>query len=617
MAKKQDKSDDSSSLLLAEELLDRGDPNFVDELRKVSDADRLGNFAARWYGDQRPTSRQFLLEYLKRPLNSYRHEALVKRLFKLADSTGDDVLMAHFAVALDRSVRRRIGKRHHHEKRGNKWESWEEEWLHVPTGTKMPRGTEVKLRNPRTGEWLYFTDTSVGKFSKKKRRGETGPEELHKKLEDFRLFTVHTRNYLRRRVWRYFRRLGKEHPERYLPATLTALKMYTDDDVHNGVALLDNWSMMHFLFHGCPALLARSHGWTVADGHTLAELAPAPMFEDLWKAAPKALLELLKEAQSRPVRQWTIRLLQRDHGAVLAGLSLDELLALLGHSDEDVVNLAAGIIRNAPGLDTLPVDRWLVLLETPNAAVLDVLCDLIGQHVKPERATLDEAVRLTASRPLPVARLGLSWLQSKAPATEAECKALLGLVDAACEPLRAEIVRWARGVLSASPHFQPEWVLEYLDSKHAEVREEGWTWFQGESRARDQVELWRKLMESPYDDVRFHLIADLEERVRKGDPNLSDESKLDPELLQLLWATVLLNIHRGNRIKPIALQQMVKRVIRRPKEAPLLLPIVSVALRSVRGPEWRAGLAGVVQMIERNPELEPTVRAAFPELKWV
>ena len=29
---------------------------------------------------------------------------------------------------------------------------------------------------------------------------------------------------------------------------------------------------------------------------------------------------------------------------------------------------------------------------------------------------------------------------------------------------------------------------------------------------------------------------------------------------------------------------------------PALLPILSVALRSVRGPEWRAGLAGVVQV---------------------
>ena len=50
-------------------------------------------------------------------------------------------------------------------------------------------------------------------------------------------------------------------------------------------------------------------------------------------------------------------------------------------------------------------------------------------------------------------------------------------------------------------------------------------------------------------------------------------------------------------------------------EAAVLLPILSVALRSVRGPEWRAGLAGVVQLVGRRPELESVVNASFPELR--
>jgi hypothetical protein len=46
------------------------------------------------------------------------------------------------------------------------------------------------------------------------------------------------------------------------------------------------------------------------------------------------------------------------------------------------------------------------------------------------------------------------------------------------------------------------------------------------------------------------------------------------------------------------------------------LPILAVALRSLRGPEWRAGLVGVVELVERNAELAPVVQQAFPELKW-
>src|SRR5438105_12872220 len=97
---------EASSWLLIEELLERGDPAFVTELRKVHDAERLGEFANRWYADPRPWARQFLFDYLGLPLNAFRHEALVKRLFKLAEKVGDDALMAHFLVAFDRSVRR-------------------------------------------------------------------------------------------------------------------------------------------------------------------------------------------------------------------------------------------------------------------------------------------------------------------------------------------------------------------------------------------------------------------------------------------------------------------------------------------------------------------------------
>ena len=49
-------------------------------------------------------------------------------------------------------------------------------------------------------------------------------------------------------------------------------------------------------------------------------------------------------------------------------------------------------------------------------------------------------------------------------------------------------------------------------------------------------------------------------------------------------------------------------------EASELLPILSVALRSIRGPEFRAGLMGVVQLLDQAPELAPAVKLAFPEL---
>src|SRR5436305_596235 len=94
------------SWALAEELFVREDAGFVAELRRVHWAGRLGDFAARWFADRRPFARAALFDYLSRPLNCYRHEPLVKRLFKLAERADDDELMGAFLAALDRTIRR-------------------------------------------------------------------------------------------------------------------------------------------------------------------------------------------------------------------------------------------------------------------------------------------------------------------------------------------------------------------------------------------------------------------------------------------------------------------------------------------------------------------------------
>jgi hypothetical protein len=106
----------SGDWLIVQELFERGDPSFVDEVRKFDNADTLGEFAPRWFADQRPEARRLLLDYLDRPLNAFRHEALVKRLFKLAEKAGDDEVMGAFLVTFDRSVRRTTGRRLHNER---------------------------------------------------------------------------------------------------------------------------------------------------------------------------------------------------------------------------------------------------------------------------------------------------------------------------------------------------------------------------------------------------------------------------------------------------------------------------------------------------------------------
>jgi hypothetical protein len=62
-------------------------------------------------------------------------------------------------------------------------------------------------------------------------------------------------------------------------------------------------------------------------------------------------------------------------------------------------------------------------------------------------------------------------------------------------------------------------------------------------------------------------------------------------------------------------RQLVARLEKHPAESGELLPILAVALRSLRGPEWRAGLTGVVRLAIRNPDLLPLLGQMFPELR--
>jgi hypothetical protein len=566
-------------------LFQSGSPEFVEAIRQRVNAVALAPFAETWYTDQRIEARRLLFAYLERPLNSARHEPLVKRLFKFADNAGDDAVMARFLVALDRTIRRKRGT-------ASQWNyetrSYEQiEIIAIPADTTLSRDDRFV-----GGPWFAqnrekFTQ---GKF----------------------LFSVPTRQYLRRRAWRYFRKLGKKHPDRYVPAVCTALKFYTDADVPDGLALLDNWGLCHILFHHSPTLESTPRGWYVAENALLPQLQPDPIYRKLWLKSPEPIFDLLVSAKCRPVSLWAAKMLRRHFPDRLGKVTTAELLQWLV-ADNSVLNeLAVELLERAGGLEKIPVEQWLKLTETARPDLMDRICEMIIRVVKPEQVTFTNAVRLAMQRPVPLARLGRAFLTGKKPMSEDELQALFGLREAEAEPLRADLVKWACGVLAERPDFRPLWVLEFLDSRHEDVREIGWEWLQSDARAREDVQVWQRLLESPYDNIRLRLVGMLEDRAKERD----GLAKFPAERVRFLWASVLLNIHRGARAKPFVVRQVMDRLAANPDEAGELLPIVAVALRSVRGPEFRAGLAGVTTFVEKNPTRRELVEAVFPELKW-
>ncbi|MDB5310562.1 MAG: hypothetical protein JWO38_4764 [Gemmataceae bacterium] len=561
-----------------------GSPEFVEAVRTVTEAKGLAAFAETWYTDTRIEARRFLNAYLERPFNAVRHEPLVKRLFKFADNTGDDATMARFLVGFDRSVRRRMSTRRRYDYRARSWE--ESPVIATPPDTALPRDDRFL-----SGPWFQ--------------------QNRDKFVAGRVLFSVPTRNYLRRRAWRYFRRLGRKYPDRYIPAVSVALKLYTDADVPDGLGLLDNWGLVHVLFHHSPTLEARPTGWRVAANGSLARLQPDPMFRKLWLRSPEPIFDLLTQARCRPVRLWAIQMLKRHFPDRLAKLTVEELLAWLESPVSELNDLAVELLEKVSGLDKIPVERWLKLTGSARPEVLDRLCALVAQLVKPEQVSFSDAVRLAMARPIPLAKLGQALLTPKHPTSDDEVRAVFGLREAEAEPLRDGLVKWACDVLGRQPGFKPEWVLEFLDNRHEDVREQGWTWLQTDERARESATVWQRLLESPYDNVRLRLVAMLEDRAKERD----GLDSFSPGLVQFLWASVLLNIHRGGRAKPFVVRQIMDRLGRKPDEAADLLPIVAVALRSVRGPEFRAGLAGLAGFVTRYPQHRPLVERGFPELQ--
>src|SRR5262245_35005431 len=93
-----------SSLLLAH--FRAGDDRFAAELRRCAFPEDLHQLAELWKTDARPWARRQLIDYLDLPFDRPGHEPMIKRLFKHAEARADDVLVAIFTVAFDRSVRR-------------------------------------------------------------------------------------------------------------------------------------------------------------------------------------------------------------------------------------------------------------------------------------------------------------------------------------------------------------------------------------------------------------------------------------------------------------------------------------------------------------------------------
>ena len=101
---------DPGSTLLLDEYFESGD-RVSPELFAANASRSLKAFGTRWYADQREFARDALLRYIDDGCLRAGHRALVKSLFKRAETAADDEAMAHFMVAIDAMPRRKLHAR--------------------------------------------------------------------------------------------------------------------------------------------------------------------------------------------------------------------------------------------------------------------------------------------------------------------------------------------------------------------------------------------------------------------------------------------------------------------------------------------------------------------------
>lgn len=563
MSKTRTQATTSSSKLLLDEYFEAGDDRFVDEVLKLDAGKKLKSLAERWYRDTRPFARRTLLLYIDDGCDKPHHRPLVKALFKLAEKARDDEAMAHFMVAFDRMVQRKLV------------EVEKYDW----------RARQSVKKRVLKGDNRY-----PARFG---RRNDTAPH-----------FSAATRRYLQRRALRYFRDLGRKDPIRYGTAVRGALALYRDEWLDKPERFLDAWGLMHVLYYSSPALNRDPRGIKVASGHSMGELEPAPLHPQAWENVFDGIFKLLMTARSRTVRVYAIALLKENYARDLEKLGVARLRPLLSSAHEEVQTFGSELLRTAQGITSLSVADWLELLAIDNQSALIFLCEAIRKHVAPSRLTLDQCVDLACAPVSPVAELGFDWTKHKKIEGKSALLTIMRLATARAPRVREAAAKWLVGVLGASKDARMEQVRDLVDARYDDVRREGLGLFERDVRFKDDPTLWAALAENPYDDVRFFLLKHLEER----------EKALGQTALQRVWASTILAVHRGAHQKRAALTQISARIVAHPSEAEPLLALFSYALRSVRPTERRTALAAVSRAAFRAPALRSAISRRLPEL---
>jgi hypothetical protein len=307
-------------------------------------------------------------------------------------------------------------------------------------------------------------------------------------------------------------------------------------------------------------------------------------------------------------------MLRAHHAAKISKLSSEELLELLLHSQEEVQEFASELLEKAEGLDHWPLSTWMPLLEIKNPTVLETICRVMAAKVSGERLSLDDCLRLSTLEPTPIARMGFGYLKSRSINSPEDRARLTVLSEAQCLAIAGDMAQWALPFVGEAKFYQRDNVLPFFDSLSLPIRRASWVWLLKDSdptnaQAYEDPVFWCRLLETPFDETRQQLIEVLDLRSERSFP------RPETKALTPIWCSVLAGVHRGGRQKLQAIHQMTRALEKDPEHAEELLPVLALALRSIRGPEMREALAAVARLTTADSALASAIQNHFPEVQ--
>ena len=116
--------------------------------------------------------------------------------------------------------------------------------------------------------------------------------------------------------------------------------------------------------------------------------------------------------------------------------------------------------------------------------------------------------------------------------------------------------------------------------------------------------MWFALTESPYPDVRAFVLAHAR----------AWQAQAAPSTLAHVWTSALLAVHGGGVAKRRVPRAIAERIVGHPEEASALLPVLGLALRSVRPAERASALAALTAAVRRDPGLRALAGDHLPEV---